>query len=93
MSDNIKSYLSPILTHDLIKDWRFDPDDETKIIGTWAEDGSEYYITCPTQIRHCICAMQNLISKMFEEFYDNQRNDSSLLQKNQFTYRISTNLY
>jgi hypothetical protein len=43
-----------------IKEWGKHPDKEDTIIGTWAEDGSSYEITCPPVLRDCLIALQNI---------------------------------
>lgn len=65
---SIRKYFAPInpLGYTDISEWKPDPKDESKIIGTWAEDGSEYGIICPHQLRNQIMAMQNLLPHFLE---------------------------
>lgn len=57
-----------------IEEWRPDPRDPSKIIGTWAEDGSRYEIICPPQLRGRLLALQNILPQIEAlVFYGGQR--------------------
>lgn len=51
--------LAPITTVEVMDKWKEHPTDETLIIGTWAEDGTEYTLKVPSQLRPAIILMQN----------------------------------
>lgn len=40
---------------------------QDEIIGQWAEDGSEYKITCPHQLRDLLVAMQTRLALKYAE--------------------------
>ncbi len=56
----------------LYSPWRADGNSDG-IVGTWAEDGSNYFLTVPPQLRDMIVAMQNELSKFYCETEDTKR--------------------
>lgn len=42
--------------------WKVHPTYQDRLIGTWAEDGSEFEIHCPHQLRDLIVQLQNRIA-------------------------------
>lgn len=62
---DLHKYLSPIVPDfPTISEWRPHPFKSDTIIGTWAEDGSEYEINCPHQLRDIITVLQNLLPSL-----------------------------
>lgn len=49
----------------LHKQWQACEEDPTHIIGYWAEDNSEYTISCPHQLRDNIIKLQNNLSSLY----------------------------
>lgn len=66
--------------------WITSERNEDEIIGRWAEDGSCYSITCPSQLRGQIIALQNQICHqlhdmrlLLSEFQEKERVLSKVL--------------
>ena len=45
----------------------------TEIIGYWAEDETEYYITVPFQLQDIIIDMQNCMAKQYEDILNREK--------------------
>lgn len=68
LKKELKIILAPITPDNYsIEKWKKDKNQSNRIIGTWSEDGLEYEITCPPQIRNCIIAMQNNLRLLLKD--------------------------
>jgi len=53
--------------------WRATEDSSNEIVGQWAEDGSEYVICVPPQLRDAIIQLQNKLHDVYEDFCKTER--------------------
>lgn len=57
-----------------IQKWKPYSLNKNEIIGTWAEDGSQYIISCPYQIRHTLIYLQNILPELADLIENNISN-------------------